>query len=98
MAQDGLALWVAPLFGLCRVAPRSQTHEGYAPSSRLAQPKNRRNATYPNISTGSEEAVLDDEPAVAAHRERGVVGDDDEGGLFLTGDSEEQLDDGLAGF
>ncbi len=25
--------------GLCRVAPRLQTHEGYAPSSRLAQPQ-----------------------------------------------------------
>ena len=36
MAQDGLAQRVAPLFGLFCVAPRSQTHEGYAPSSRLA--------------------------------------------------------------
>ena len=54
MAQDGLARRVAPLFGLCGVAPLAQTHEGYAPSSRLAQPKNRRNATHPNISTGCQ--------------------------------------------
>src|SRR5205809_6833961 len=32
---------VARLFGLSGVAPRSQTHPVYAPSSRLAQAKNR---------------------------------------------------------
>jgi len=75
MAQDDLARRVASIFGLCGVASRSQTHEGYALlapsgatlraacgrlsrsawlSSRLAQPKNRRNATHPNISTGCQ--------------------------------------------
>src|SRR5436190_10530573 len=40
--QPAAARRVAPLFALSGVAPHSQTHKGYAPSSRLTQTKNQR--------------------------------------------------------
>ena len=40
--QPAAARRVVPLFALSGVAPHSQTHKGYAPSSRLTQTKNQR--------------------------------------------------------
>ena len=59
--QIASARRVALLFGLSGVAPQSQTHKGYAPSSRLAQAKNQQQrgpSQYFNSLLGLERVIF----------------------------------------